>query len=267
MQDKKNFGKYILEKRKEAKLTQEELANKLYVTPTTISKWERGITYPDITVISPLCKELSISEHEFFTACDDEVLTKEKKEIRKYRAIKKGIFLFLNLGYLIGIITCFICNLAIDHHLTWSLIALIGIFVSATVTTLPFFLKKDKYILTKITAILTLLIYLLLIVIHFVEKDNFLIASFIIATFVLAFLWASITLSTLTRINVHHKISINLLLLALCTMMTNPFCSKVLNVTNDTSNIPNLITGILLLFIALIIEIKYFSMKKVNGGR
>ena len=82
MQDKKSFGKYITEKRKEANLTQEELANKLYVIPTTISKWERGISYPDITVITNLCKELNISEHEFFTACDDETMNKEKKEIQ-----------------------------------------------------------------------------------------------------------------------------------------------------------------------------------------
>lgn len=83
MQDKKSFGKYIAEKRKEVNLTQEELANKLYVIPTTISKWERGISYPDITVITNLCKELNISEHEFFTACDDEAMNKEKKRNSK----------------------------------------------------------------------------------------------------------------------------------------------------------------------------------------
>lgn len=44
MQDKKSFGKYIAEKRKEMGLTQEELASKLYVIPTTISKWERGVS-------------------------------------------------------------------------------------------------------------------------------------------------------------------------------------------------------------------------------
>lgn len=43
MQDKKSFGKYISEKRKEKNITQEELANKLYVIPSTISKWERGM--------------------------------------------------------------------------------------------------------------------------------------------------------------------------------------------------------------------------------
>ena len=84
MQDKKSFGKYIAEKRKEAKLTQEELASQLYVIPTTISKWERGVTYPDITVISKLCSILNISEHEFFMACDDEALNEEKREIKTF---------------------------------------------------------------------------------------------------------------------------------------------------------------------------------------
>ncbi len=261
MQDKKSFGKYIAEKRKEANLTQEELAQRLYVIPTTISKWERGITYPDISVITSLCKELNISEHEFFTACDDEVLTKEKKEIRKYRAIKKGIFYFINLGYLIAIITCFICNLAIDHKLSWSLIALCGILISASITTLPFYLSKDKYLFTKITTVFTLLIYSLLVTIHFVTNENYLLPSIIIATFVLGLLWISVILSTLTKINIHHKISLNLILLAICTITINPFCSKILNVTNDTSNIPNIITSIIMVFITFVIEGKYLLLK------
>jgi len=78
MEDKRNFGKYIAEKRKEKGLTQEELANKLYVIPTTISKWERGVSYPDITVITNLCKELNISEN----ACKIRIF-KAKKKLKK----------------------------------------------------------------------------------------------------------------------------------------------------------------------------------------
>lgn len=128
MQDKKRFGEYIAEKRKKMNLTQEELAHKLYVIPTTISKWERGITYPDISMITCLCKELNISEHEFFTACDDETLNKEKREIKKYRTFKKWLFILLNLSYLIGIVVCFICNLVLEKELSWFFIVLIGIF-------------------------------------------------------------------------------------------------------------------------------------------
>lgn len=64
-------------------------------------------------------KELNISEHEFFTACDDETLTREKREIQKYRTLKKWIFIITT--YFIGIITCFICNLVMDHKLPWFL--------------------------------------------------------------------------------------------------------------------------------------------------
>ncbi|MDD3229153.1 MAG: helix-turn-helix transcriptional regulator, partial [Oscillospiraceae bacterium] len=77
---KQNFGTYITQKRKSAGLTQEELAAKLYVTNTTVSKWERGLSYPDITLVTDICRELSISEHEFFTACDDLAAGREKKD-------------------------------------------------------------------------------------------------------------------------------------------------------------------------------------------
>lgn len=38
--------------REEKKLTQKELAAKLYVTPSTISKWETGVAVPDIYAIT-----------------------------------------------------------------------------------------------------------------------------------------------------------------------------------------------------------------------
>lgn len=40
--------------RKEKKLTQKELAAKLYVTPSTVSKWENGVAVPDIYVITSM---------------------------------------------------------------------------------------------------------------------------------------------------------------------------------------------------------------------
>ena len=43
-------GKFIAEKRKEQGLTQKALAEKVGVTDKAISKWERGLSYPDISV-------------------------------------------------------------------------------------------------------------------------------------------------------------------------------------------------------------------------
>lgn len=51
MEDKSTLGKFIQTKRKELGLSQKELAKALYVTESAVSKWERGISYPDITMI------------------------------------------------------------------------------------------------------------------------------------------------------------------------------------------------------------------------
>lgn len=262
MQDKRNFGKYIAEKRKEKGYTQEELANKLYVIPTTISKWERGVSYPDISVITNLCKELNISEHEFFTACDDEAQTREKREIQKYRALKKWFFNITNLGYLIGIMACFICNLVIDHKLSWFLIVLLGILISFSVTGLPFYLKKNKYQFSKIFLIITLLIYLLLFTINYVYNGDWLLDSFLIASFVFIFLWVIILICSFTKIALNYKISISLFNLAFITVFINQFCEKVLDISNNDSNIPNLICAIIMIVIASYLSLKQFFNKK-----
>lgn len=262
MQDKRNFGKYIAEKRKEKGLTQEELANKLYVIPTTISKWERGVSYPDITVITNLCKELNISEHEFFTACDDETLTREKREIQKYRTFKKWLFNIINFGYFIGIITCFICNLVIERTLSWFLIVLLGILISFSITSLPFYLKKNKYRFCKIFLLVTMLVYLLLFTINYVNNGNWLLESFLIASFVFIFLWISVLICTFTKIALYYKISISLFMLSFVTVFTNQFCAKVLDIPNNDSNIPNVICSVIMIVIALYLTLKQFFNKK-----
>ncbi len=262
MQDKKSFGKYIAEKRKEANLTQEELASKLYVIPTTISKWERGITYPDITVITNLCKELHISEHEFFTACDDEAMNQEKREVKKYRIIKKVIYYVISISYLITLITCFICNLAIDHKLSWFLIVLVSIGISFSLTNLPFYLKKDKYRVAKVFLATTILIYLLLFVTNLVINGNWLLQSFAIATFELILLWLGIIICTLTKMDKCYKIAICLLLLSACTAFTNRFCEIILNIASGSDETVNIIVAISLIIISIILSLIRFLSNK-----
>lgn len=44
MESKKTFGEYIRERRKELGMTQKEFSEKLYVTESAVSKWERGVS-------------------------------------------------------------------------------------------------------------------------------------------------------------------------------------------------------------------------------
>ena len=59
--DAKIFGAFIAECRKGKNMTQADLAIKLNVTDKAVSRWERGIGFPDINTIEPLASALEIS--------------------------------------------------------------------------------------------------------------------------------------------------------------------------------------------------------------
>lgn len=59
--DAQKFGSFIAATRKEKNLTQAELASKLQVTDKAVSRWERGLGFPDINTLEPLSDALEIS--------------------------------------------------------------------------------------------------------------------------------------------------------------------------------------------------------------
>ena len=116
------IGKFIQEKRKEKNLTQKELAEKIGVTDRAVSKWERGVGCPDVSILEILSKELDCSileilkgrkiENEIIkvTEADDYVkdsmkLSKQTTKEKIISYINKAlvttiIFIFLLLSYL-----------------------------------------------------------------------------------------------------------------------------------------------------------------------
>ena len=74
--NQEKIGKFISEKRKELNLTQRELADKLYVTDKTISRWENGNYMPDLSNIIVLSDILGVSTYELLLG---EEMTKEDK--------------------------------------------------------------------------------------------------------------------------------------------------------------------------------------------
>ena len=66
--DAKKLGKFIAEQRKNNHLTQAALAEKLHVTDKAVSKWERGLGFPDINTIEPLAEALGVSVLEIMKA-------------------------------------------------------------------------------------------------------------------------------------------------------------------------------------------------------
>lgn len=65
--DAKKTGKFISDNRKRQGLSQKELAEKLHITDKAVSKWERGLSFPDITMLIPISEILEITLYDLLT--------------------------------------------------------------------------------------------------------------------------------------------------------------------------------------------------------
>ncbi len=74
-------GKFIAKLRKEKNMTQEQLAEKIGVSINAVSKWERGLSFPDVSLYKKLCKELEINIEELING------EKDNSEAAKEKAI------------------------------------------------------------------------------------------------------------------------------------------------------------------------------------
>lgn len=64
------IGRYIAENRKKLGMTQKQLAEQLGMSDKSVSKWERGICLPDVSVYGDLCRILGISINAFLAGED-----------------------------------------------------------------------------------------------------------------------------------------------------------------------------------------------------
>lgn len=91
------FGKKIKKLRTDKGLTQDELAEKIYVTRTAISKWESGRGFPNIESLKAISKYFSISLDELLSG--EEILAiAENDNKQKERTLRDLIFGLLDCG-------------------------------------------------------------------------------------------------------------------------------------------------------------------------
>lgn len=108
--DNKSFGEKIARLRKEQHLTQARLAEKLHISNKTISRWETGEGYPEITLLAPLAEALGTTTDELLkeaskkNASGDETRKEDLGTKRQKGPIPfwKGLTFFNKVG-MIGI--------------------------------------------------------------------------------------------------------------------------------------------------------------------
>lgn len=147
MEDKITLGKFIQSKRKELGLSQKDLAKELYVTESAVSKWERGVSYPDITMISGLCRVLGISEHELCTASEDNQQREAEFMARSYKSFVRGYTIITGIGYLAAIIPSFIYNVA-HGGIGWFMVLITSLMLTFSFINVPVLVKKNRALWT-----------------------------------------------------------------------------------------------------------------------
>lgn len=101
----KNIGEIISSLRKDKKLTQSELADKMNVTDKAVSKWERNISCPDVNSIPKLAEILGVTVDELLNAPNKQ--EKGKLNLEALKSIYSG---FAILFGAIGLIWTFTAN-------------------------------------------------------------------------------------------------------------------------------------------------------------
>lgn len=81
------IGKRIRKYREDRNLSQKALADKIGVSNSRISNWEKGINRPDADILADLCVALEVSPSELLDVrlSTDELTDQEKKVIQAYR--------------------------------------------------------------------------------------------------------------------------------------------------------------------------------------
>lgn len=135
------IGPFIRRLRKERGMTQKELAALLNITDKAVSKWELGASLPDVGLLLPLAETLGVSVTELLggarapeakapeapeapsrdTAGDILSYTRKTAAQRREK-LRLWLFAGLSGAFLLAALVCWICDMALNRALTWSLI-------------------------------------------------------------------------------------------------------------------------------------------------
>lgn len=108
-----SIGDIISQNRQNKKMTQEEFASRLGVTPQAVSKWERDLGMPDITLVEGICKILEINANTLLGIKDNRVI--ENGDTVMEQEIKNNMFaepMLVEFGS--NLISCFVEGLKTD---------------------------------------------------------------------------------------------------------------------------------------------------------
>lgn len=194
------IGQFIVALRKEKKLTQKDLAEKLHITDKAVSKWERNLSYPDITLLPLLAEVLGVTTGELLngeknsnvdteTTVDNALNYAEKTVNKKIVSMQNIIAISFSVVLLLGIIVCSICDMAMSKEFTWSLYPISAIIFTWLIF-IPIIKFGKKGIVLSLISLSVFIIPFIFILNAIIGNPNLLVAIGIrMSLIAIAFLW------------------------------------------------------------------------------
>ncbi len=132
--DHEKIARFIAEQRRAKGMTQKELAAQLGITDKAVSKWERGLSCPDISLLATLSGIFGVTTGELLKGEKAELSDAGEVEAvieatlqyadtvtkNKSKNIRIIIGAAISVLSFLGILTCLICDFAITGKLTWA---------------------------------------------------------------------------------------------------------------------------------------------------
>lgn len=132
--ENEKMGRFISALRKSKQMTQKDLAAKLNITDKAVSKWERGLSCPDISLLSAIAETLDVTTGELLNGEKSECTSENVEEIidnvlhyadktvkSKAISLQSICAIVFSSLLLVGAVVCAICDMAISGTFTWSL--------------------------------------------------------------------------------------------------------------------------------------------------
>ena len=198
MKNQTEIGKFIAKCRKEKKLTQAQLAEKLNITDRAVSKWETGKSMPDSSIMLELCEILGITVNELLSGEEIDMESFEKKADENLIALKRKdennmtknviISILFSVTLLIGIMVCLICNIAISGNLTWAPIPVSSI-VFVWVISFPSIILGKRGVVVSLISLSVFIIPYLFLLGNLVKMKEVFSVSAVVAVISIVFLW------------------------------------------------------------------------------
>lgn len=260
------IGQFISELRKLKKMTQKDLADKLNITDKAVSKWERGLSCPDISLLSSIADILGVTTGELLngkkssesfiytetsigeTEKDTNNINNAEENIdniemsinkalqyaenntnRRLQSLQDIFTIVFSITLLLGIIVCSIVDIAIAGTFSWSLFPISSI-VFAWLVLFPIIKLGKKGVFISLT-MLSIFIIPFLYVLNSIIKTNHMILPVGIRMSIIGviFLWCIFVIFKILKSRKLLAIAISLLLVIPLQIFINSILSKIVS--------------------------------------